>query len=141
MYEENNIRGSIKYLKKYKQLISFEGMERMRKITPTDIDGLIDYNGNSFIYMEFKTDGKSIDYGQRLAIEHIINSHEQAGHKACALLIYHNCDADEIIMAKEKIIESVYQNNKWRDWKKANQNLIEFLDYWETWCLSKNVNL
>lgn len=141
MYEENFVRGSIKFLKKYKQLISFEGMERMRKITPTDIDGMIDYNGNSFVYFEFKTTGKTMDYGQKLAIEHIINSHQQAGNMACAVLIYHDCTENEIIMAKDKIIDSVFYNKHWTDWKPFDYTLLSFLDYWEKVCKDRNIQL
>lgn len=53
MYDEVG-RGEIKFIDRYKQLISYEGLERHRKITPTDIDGVIDYNGNAFIFLEGK---------------------------------------------------------------------------------------
>jgi len=62
-YVNNHIRGLIKYPSRYKQLISFEGLERHRKITPTDIDGLIDYAGNAFFYMECKLESKYFNEG------------------------------------------------------------------------------
>ena len=135
------IRGSIRYIQRYKQLISFEGLERHRKITPTDIDGLIDYNGNAFIYMEFKTEGKLIDFGQKKAIENVVDSHEIAGHRSCGVLIYHNVPSDRIIDAKSQIVNSIYQNHKWTDWSQSKRTVNEFIEIWENWCLSKNVKI
>ena len=55
MFQQDIIpRGSIKFPVRYKQLITYEGMERMQKLTPTNIAGLIDYNGNAFIFIECK---------------------------------------------------------------------------------------
>jgi hypothetical protein len=43
-------RGKIRNEKYAKQLNDFRGLLRRRGITPTDIDGLIDYNGKAFIF-------------------------------------------------------------------------------------------
>lgn len=113
MYGEGIERGAIKDLRRYKQLISYAGMERRRHITPTDIDGLIDYNGNAFILLECKLEGKEIETGQKRAIENIINAFVESGRKACCLLFVHNTNPDDIIIAKDCIVREVYYEGKW----------------------------
>jgi len=126
-------RGKIKYIKRYKQLISYEGLERLRKITPTDIDGLIDYNGNAFIFLEAKLEGKEIDYGQKLALENLINGLNESGHPACCLIFRHNKEPEELIIAKDCIVSEIYYQGKWRYYNKKNvlYYIKEFEKHWK----------
>ena len=132
MFEENNMRGNIKYLNRYKQLISYEGLERHRKITPTDTDGLIDYNGNAFIFLEGKLITKELDYGQKLAIENIINGLIESGKPSCCLVFRHNKNPDEMIIAKDCIVSEIYYQHKWRFYntKTVLFYIQEFENHW-----------
>ena len=118
------MRGEIKYLERYKQLISYAGMELTRKITPTDIDGFIDLKGKCFIYIEGKLINKELDYGQRLALENVVKSHEKADHKSIAIIFRLNSKPDDLIDAKSQIVSEVYlkynNNYKWRKPPKVN---------------------
>ena len=140
MYDEH--RGEIKYPKRYKQLISYKGLERHRKITPTDIDGLIDYAGNAFFYMECKLESKyneeGLDYGQRRAIENLIESHKIAGHLAIAIIFVHNCDPEEIIIAKDKIVKEIYFEHEWKS-PKPNWSVINAIYWFENYCKKNNI--
>lgn len=135
MYETVQ-RGTIKHINRFKQVISFEGMERLRKITPTDIDGFIDYGGKFFIYMECKHVGKNLEYGQKLAMENIVKSHTLAGHRACAIWFTHNSSFDEVIICKDASVKQVYGMKggvlRWIDvLNKTVMNVIEDLEkYW-----------
>lgn len=133
MYDENEGRGRIKHLDRYKQLISYEGLERRRKITPTDIDGMIDYRGNAFIFLEGKLEDKEIDYGQKLAIENIINGLSESGRPSCCLIFRHNKKPEELIIAKECIVSDIYYQHKWRYYNKQNvlYYIEEFEKHWE----------
>jgi len=135
----------IKHPERAKQIISFEGLERHRKIMPTDIDGFIDYNGSSFVYIEAKLDRTPVQYGQRMAFENVVKSHDISGHKSCAVIIRHNTRPEEIIVAKDQIVdefyfkyESVYE---WRMPKEHNYNLLDFLKWWELECGRKGIVL
>lgn len=129
-------RGTIKHINRFKQVISFEGMERLRKITPTDIDGFIDYGGKFFIYMECKHENKNLEYGQRLAMESVVKSHTKAGHKACAIWFTHNSASDEVIICRDAKVKMVYGVKKgilrWIEiYNKTVMNVIEELEkYW-----------
>jgi hypothetical protein len=130
MPDEN--RGSIKHLDRYKQLIAYDGLERHRKITPTDIDGLIDYNGNAFIFLECKLTDKALDYGQKLAIENIINGLSESGRPCCCLVFRHSKKPDELIIAKDCIVSEIYYKKKWRYFNKKNVlfYIEEFEKHW-----------
>jgi len=104
----------------------------MRKITPTDIDGLIDYNGNAFIFLEGKLIDKNIDYGQKLALENIINGLCESGKPACCLVFRHDKKPEEIIIAKDCIVSEVYYQHKWRYYNTKNvlYYVQEFENHW-----------
>lgn len=135
-------RGKIKYLDRYKQLISYEGLERHRKITPTDIDGFIDYNGNAFFYIEGKEESRykrgGLDTGQKRAIQNLIKSNTMAGHAAAAVIFTHTCSVNEIINAKDmKIVEAYFD----RKWHKLNGSctLSDAIDRFEKYCENKGI--
>lgn len=84
-------RGVIRNIGRAKQLNDFSGLLRPRNITPTDIDGLIDYNGKAFIYLEGKVKGKNLssEKGQKMALENVILSHWAAQHPSALILFEH----------------------------------------------------
>jgi hypothetical protein len=67
-------RGVITHRARAKQVIDFSGL-RFGNITPTDIDGLIEYHDKCFLLIELKHRNKcELDRGQRLALERLCNS-------------------------------------------------------------------
>lgn len=143
MYETVD-RGAIKNIARYRQskLISYEGMVRKRNITPTDIDGLIDYNGNAFVYIEGKLYGKNLDYGQKLAFENIIKSHKRAGDIAVVFVFRHTEDSDKIIIAKDKVVSDIYSTEtlKWEIPEKET-TLLKSIEKFEKYCTEKNIEI
>ena len=93
--------GTIKFRDRIKQIISFIGIVRRRGVRPMDIDGFIDYKGNSFVYIEEKLDGIDIEKGQKEALEHVVNSHTTAGNVSCAVLFKHNTPKNEDVIMKD----------------------------------------
>jgi len=142
MYDENHIRGTIKYKKRYKQLISYEGLERHRKITPMDIDGFIDYAGNAFFYMECKHESiyfeKGLEPGQKKAIENLIESHRIAGNLASAIIFTHHCNPDEIIIAKDMMVREIYFEHKW-SCPKNGLTVLRAIERFENYCKKQNI--
>lgn len=80
----------------------------MRNITPTDIDGLIDYNGHGFIYWEGKVKEKRIDEGQKRALENVVNSHWKSNHPAMALIFWHDVPSDCEIPVAWMFVKMIY---------------------------------
>lgn len=63
-------RGKIYNPDRAGQLKDFSGL-RWDKITPTDVDGLVDFGDKLWVNMEFKYGDAPLPYGQRLAIERL----------------------------------------------------------------------
>ena len=128
----------INHPERAKQIISFEGMERRRGIIPTDIDGFIDYKGGVFVYMEAKLINAPVTVGQRLALENVVKSHEQAQNKACSIIFRHDTEAKDIIIAKDQVVDETYfklnGELEWRKPKIEDFSLIRFLHWWEGHC-------
>ena len=58
-------RGKIRNENHAKQLNDFSGLLRRRGITPTDIDGLIDYSGRAFIHWKGNTPIPNYRWGKK----------------------------------------------------------------------------
>ena len=140
MSGEDVNRGCIRHLDRYKQLISYEGMVRRRKITPTDIDGVIDYNGVCFLYIEGKFEDAPMDFGQQKAIEHMVNSHIKAGHPACAIVFRHHCNAETIIVAKDQYVSKIYYRYEWKD-PNYSCTVLEFIEKWEQYWDTQKIKI
>lgn len=159
MSEKNGFeRGTIKYIARYLQgkLISFEGMESDRGITPTDIDGFTDYKGNAALIQELKVFGAPFEYGQRTALENFVKTYKQAGKVACAVLYEHVAPPPEIleetseywilkidkkkniIIAKDKFVSKYFSSDDTTEWItppqfsiSVNQLRIYFEEEWK----------
>lgn len=66
-------RGVIRGREMARRIRDFSGL-RIGKITPTDIDGFMEYRGKCFEFIEGKTGGASLPLGQRMAFERLVNA-------------------------------------------------------------------
>ena len=139
----NDKRGSIKYPDRYKQLIDFSGLQRMRKITPTDIDGFIDYGGNAFVIIEGKHESKDIDYGQRLCMENIVKAFKKAKKIAIAFIFKHSKNSDEIIYASEQRVYEYYATftSGWENVFEKDYTVLDIINRFENYCKEQNIEL
>ena len=127
-------RGEINYSGRFKQLISFHGIKRHRNITPTDIDALIDYNGNAFIFFEGKHENKDLDFGQKKAIENLVNGLSESGRPSCCFVFKHNSNVNDIVIAKDCLVTEIYFQGKWKcDIKK--RTVLQCIEDFEKYCV------
>jgi len=63
-------RGQIRNAAMREQINDFASM-RWNKITPTDIDGAIDFGGKFFVFFDIKSDGAPFSRGQELFFENL----------------------------------------------------------------------
>ena len=132
-YQANN-RGKIQYRERSRQIIDFSGLQ-YGFITPTDIDGLIEYKGIAYALIEMKYGNAEMPDGQKLAIERMINDFQKNGKLSAAFLCQHNVQNPEIdILAANSIVRSCYFNKIWRlDGKKTlKQRLDAFIQFAES---------
>ena len=106
-------RGVIQNRARKRQILNFEGM-RYGKITPSDIDGLLDWSGNRFAWFELKLGDAQVPYGQNLALQNLNNALEDGGRRSAVFVAQHgvfNCDED--VPVHLAYVRSIYSRHQW----------------------------
>lgn len=130
----------INFTERAKQLMLFDGLVRHRGISPTDIDGLIDYNGNAFILLEGKLAGTPLLYGQKMAIENLSKAIIDGGKECVALVFEHQTKASEDIIIKNCLVREVYSLGYWRN-PKSNISVIQAVELLEEYFKGKKIDI
>lgn len=63
-------RGAIRNPSQIARIRDFTGL-RWGNITPTDIDGMVEYQNKAYVFFESKTGDAPLSFGQRLAFERL----------------------------------------------------------------------
>jgi len=139
-------RDEVQNQEKFKQRILFEGLIRKDRITPTDIDGFIDYKGKAFVFLEAKTGEADMKYGQKLAYINLIQTLKKAGTDAICILFKHNTPSHQHIKASEQEVDSIYmfdEKDEFWIWKVPSKpiNVVQALDTFEKKCLKKGIKI
>lgn len=92
------------------QIRDFSGL-RFGNITPTDIDGFIDFQNNRFVIMEFKYEGSNYPFGQKLALERLVDGLHDAGKKCIGIIASHHTNGD--IDCSNCKVEEYRYNKRW----------------------------
>ena len=99
-----------------RQLLRFDGF-KYGTITPTDIDGMIDYHNSVLVLFEAKLAGKDVPTGQRVALERLIQDAARANKHGIAMIIEHNInDFRRDVYATDCTVREVYTTEK-RRWR------------------------
>lgn len=92
-----------------RQIVNFSGIMD-GKLSATDIDGLIEYQNKLFILFEGKTRFGTMELGQRLALERLVDNSK----KPMVLFVFRHDEYPESeIIASECMVEKVYFKGKW----------------------------
>tara|TARA_R100000231_G_scaffold40177_2_gene34980 strand:+ start:301 stop:696 length:396 start_codon:yes stop_codon:yes gene_type:complete len=108
--------GLIKYPKRIKQLIDFTGVQN-KKIHPSDIDAVLEFDSKYLLLFEFKFKGAKVPIGQRLMLERIIDSWEDSGKIGTVVYCEHTFPADQNIMAKECQVVGGYNKSQYKPYR------------------------
>lgn len=109
---DNTERGKIRNRDAGKQIIDYSGL-RFNNITPTDIDGMIEYKGKAFIFYEFKFGDAPMPLGQKIALTRMVDAIQRGGTPAILILGSHNNPASEDIDAANATVKGIYWNGSW----------------------------
>jgi hypothetical protein len=117
--QEHFERGVIRNRARAKQLRDFSGL-RFGKITPTDIDGFLEFNDTLFVYIEAKQMGASLPYGQKLALVRMCNAidgttNERGQARVAAIVVVgHSTSADQDVDYARASVAGVYYKKSWQ---------------------------
>jgi hypothetical protein len=81
--------GIVAHPERMRQNILFEGLQ-LGKISPTDVDMLIEYKGLGYIIGEVKLGETELPQGQRIALERMVKDFRKCGKKAIAIICEHH---------------------------------------------------
>lgn len=87
-------RGVIRNIKFARQRADFNGL-RFGTITPTDIDGFVEFSDEVFIFMETKHGGAELPSGQRLALERVCDRVQAGGGEALVLVLHNSLTGND----------------------------------------------
>lgn len=109
-YTDEN-RGTIQFKGRARQVITYDGMT-FNKISPTDVDGLIEYRGKAYIVYEVKYDGAEMSQGQKLALTRMADDFKSAGKEAVLLICEHHNSAQTDVLLADTVVRELYYNGK-----------------------------
>lgn len=104
-------RGVIHNRNRAKQIINFGGL-LYGNITPTDIDGSIDFHGKCLVFIEYKYRDTPLPAGQRLAFERIASGRSEPSIFIVASHNIYNPDQD--IDGATSLVREYFFSGKWR---------------------------
>ncbi len=92
------------------QLVDLTGIN-YGNLSPTDVDGFLEIKNKLFVFFEFKNENAPpIGYGQRTALERVVDALHQSGKVSLAVIGQHNTAHAEIVNgAASKALEVRWQ--------------------------------
>lgn len=115
----------------YKQRIAdFSGM-KYGKITPTDIDGFIDFNDKLFVFFEAKYGDSQLSYGQSLALQRLCDASHQPPNRHSVLFVV-NYSSHGDIDAANTVVTKYRWFGKWHTPKTNDATLRQAVDFFHS---------
>jgi len=123
-------KGKIIFRDRALQVNDFSNLVRHRGITPTDIDGYIDYNGQAFLFLEGKYMGADLPTGQRISFEHLVN---KISAPAACIVFEHQTEIGQDVEVSACMVREYYYAGMWY---KVNdfRTVIEQIENFEHFC-------
>ena len=117
-------RGRIRNRAKATQVIDLSGLGLPGRKTPTDLDAaivlvdkyMLDYNGRAFVFVEYKTTGVDVLYGQRVALERLCDA-VNATVPAVLVIADHDTPIGDDIDGANALVRMYYRGGLWRETK------------------------
>ena len=100
-----------------RQLLLFDSLNYDANVAPMDLDGLIEYHNRKRVLIEVKLQNTPVPYGERTALERMVNDFSIAGKEAIAIIADHKVfDTKEDVMVKDCLVRELYHSRE-RQWR------------------------
>jgi len=106
------LRGKIGNRNRASLIRDYSGI-RIKNITPTDIDGIIDYKNRLWIIIELKYGNTQLPKGQRLALERLTDNLSLSKPTICFVSSHWSDESEDIDAANTQLSEFRH-NGKWK---------------------------
>jgi hypothetical protein len=104
------MRGEIYDRERAAQIRNFSGL-RWQNITPTDVDGLIEYHNKCYIFIEAKFGTGEVPFGQKLALTRLVDNLRKP---AVLFVAAHQTPPGQDIDMKTTLVSDFYFRRRWR---------------------------
>jgi len=105
--------GLIHHRPRARQINCFTGL-KFGTITPTDLDGLIDYHNERFAFLELKLRDAPVAEAQAKAFTRVVDAIEIAKKQACFFVAEHTTDDPMVdVPADRCLVRCFYTHQKW----------------------------
>jgi len=108
------------------QLKDFSGLS-FGAISPTDIDGFLDFGNKVFIFFELKYKHPHLPRGQELALERLCDACQSSDREAYLIVAIHNAQATERIDVARAEVNKMRWRGKWYPRKDEHETLRELI--------------
>lgn len=109
----NVARGDVYFPERYAQQRDYSGL-RFGNITPTDIDGLIEYKNRAYVIVELKMAGSDVPPGQLLALERLHDDLMCNGKKVLCIIAHHQTPLREKIDVCQALVTQYRFAHRWQ---------------------------
>jgi hypothetical protein len=87
-------------------------------ISPTDIDGFIDFQNRLFVFIELKHRNAQIKTGQRIALERVCDACKTEKRESVVIIGEHQTEPDKGIDVAGARVVFVRWQKRWHQWKR-----------------------
>lgn len=119
------VRGKIRNREQAQQIRDFSGL-KWGTITPTDIDGFFEINNEVFVFIEIKFEGRSMPYGQKLALQRLVDILQEDKNAILIVARHDEKPENDIDTAECQVVRYRFKK-KWIEIKKQ-EKLKDFCD-------------
>jgi hypothetical protein len=110
----NSIRGKEYNRERAGQPKDYSGLT-YGKITPTDIDGIVEFRDKLFVLLEYKFNGAEVPHGQKVCMERVVDAIASSQRVALAIVADHFNPTNQEIDCANASVRTVYYRAKWHD--------------------------
>ena len=125
-------RGKIRNREVAKQLRDYSGL-RFNKITPTDIDGFLDFGDKLFIFIETKYGDTKLSYGQGLALIRLCDACANEKRESILILARHTTIKENDVDVSKAIVTVIRHKKQWKKQTEINtvRQMIDKIIEWK----------
>lgn len=105
------VRGAITYRDRASQIRDYSGL-RYGNITPTDIDGLIEYKDKAYVIIEYKYADADVPNGQIIALTRLCDDLQNYKH-TILIIARHNSPIGKDIDGAQAVVEKYRWRKNW----------------------------
>ena len=109
---KNTTYGKVLNRERHSQCLDFSGIAR-GKMTPTDLDGVIDYHGRAWILMEIKYNSEPIPDGQRICFNRLTSTLNKEAPALFIIADHYTEDPREDVDVSRALVREWSTGGRW----------------------------